>query len=118
MQHPLVSYQPLHLLFQLVYLASVLPHLPYFLVVASIPSGSPSPRWSFKQTFMTHVAYPMLDATSRVGVTETITLAKWNEGDRFRVVRLAAVEVYRDLWLRIQPNRRHSEEHGSPMCPM
>jgi acetyl esterase/lipase len=94
-RHPLVSYQPLRLLFQLSYVVTIIPRLPYYILVALIPSLRPNPAWSAKQTFMTRLAYPVLDLTSRVGVTETLTLEKGKEGERFQIVAPSASKVYK-----------------------
>ncbi|RYP08232.1 hypothetical protein DL764_002047 [Monosporascus ibericus] len=96
-RHPLLSYQPLRLLFQLAYIAIVVPRLPYYIAVALIPSLRPNPTWGAKQTFMTRVAYPLLDATSRIGITETLTLEKGKEGGRFQIVAPSPSDVYKGL---------------------
>ncbi|RYP19386.1 hypothetical protein DL765_003359 [Monosporascus sp. GIB2] len=94
-RHPLLSYQPLKLLFQLSYIVIVIPRLPYYIAVALIPSWRPHPTWSAKQTFMTRVAYPLLDATSRIGITETLTLENGKEGERFQTIAPSTSDVYK-----------------------
>lgn len=93
-RYPLVSYQPLRLLFQLSYILTVLPRLPYYIAVALIPSWRPHSTWSAKQAFMTRLIYPILDVTSRVGITETLTLKNGKEGERFQVVKPSVLNVY------------------------
>ncbi|KAI1099524.1 alpha/beta hydrolase fold-3 domain-containing protein [Jackrogersella minutella] len=93
-RHPLVSYQPFKFLFQFSYAVTVIPRLPYYVIVALIPSFRPHPTWSAKQTFMTRLIYPILDVTSRVGITETLTLDKGKQGERFQVVAPSTSDVY------------------------
>lgn len=94
-RHPLVSYQPLRLLFQLSYAALVILRLPYYATVSLIPSLRPDRKWGAKQTFMTRLTYPFLDAVSRVGITETLTLETGTEGKRFQTVPVSPADVYR-----------------------
>lgn len=94
-RHPLVSYQPLRFIFQLSYFVTVIPRLPYYIVRALIPGFRPHPAWSAKQTFMTRLAYPLLDVTSRIGITETLTLGKGKEGGRFQTVAPSTSDVYK-----------------------
>lgn len=94
-RHPLLSYQPLRLIFQLSYSALIITRLPYDAAVALIPSWRPDPSWTAKQTFMTRVLYSLLDMTSRVGITETLTLRKGKEGERFQLVTPSSLDVYR-----------------------
>ncbi|KAI0379534.1 alpha/beta hydrolase fold-3 domain-containing protein [Hypomontagnella monticulosa] len=94
-RHPLVSYQPLRLIFQLSYAAVAISCIPYHAAMAMIPSWRPDPRWSAKQTFMTRLVYSVLDATSRVGITETLTLKQGKEGERFQTVSPSTLDVYK-----------------------
>ncbi|KAI1749176.1 alpha/beta hydrolase fold-3 domain-containing protein [Xylaria castorea] len=59
------------------------------------PSFRPNPAWSAKQTFMTRLLHPILDLVSRVGVTETLTLEKGKEGERFQTVTPSTLDVYK-----------------------
>ncbi|KAI0459324.1 alpha/beta hydrolase fold-3 domain-containing protein [Xylaria acuta] len=92
---PLVSYQPFRLLFQLSYAATIIFRLPYYSLRALVPSLRPHPTWSAKQTFMTRLAYTLLDLTSRVGITETLTLEQGKEGPRFQTVKPSTLDVYK-----------------------
>ncbi|KAI0112240.1 alpha/beta hydrolase fold-3 domain-containing protein [Nemania sp. FL0031] len=92
---PLVSYQPFKLLFQLSYTATIIARLPYYALQALIPPLRPHPTWTAKQTFMTRLAYPLLDLTSRVGITETLTLEQGKEGARFQIVKPSTLDVYK-----------------------
>lgn len=94
-KHPLVSYQPLRLAFQLGYILTVIPRLPYYIAVALVPSWRPHPTWSAKQAFMTRLIFPILDLTSLVGITETLTLKEGKEGKRFQTVKPSTLDVYK-----------------------
>jgi acetyl esterase/lipase len=94
-RHPLVSYQPLRILFQLSYVVLVILRLPYYAAVSLIPSFRPNRKWSAKQTFMTRVSYWFLDSVSRVGITETLTLDPGKEGRRFQTIPVSTLNVYK-----------------------
>lgn len=93
--HPLVSYQPLRLLFQLSYAALTVLRLPYYATISLIPALRPIRAWTAKQTFMTRILYPFLDATSRVGITETLTLEPGSEGERFQTVPTPSSDLFK-----------------------
>lgn len=93
--HPLVSYQPLRLVFQLSYAALVVLRLPYYAIISFIPPLRPIRAWTVKQTFMTRLLYPLLDATSRVGITETLTLEPGKEGDRFQTAAVPSSSLFK-----------------------
>lgn len=84
--HPWVSYQPLRLVFNLSYLAITLPFIPYYVIKALVPAFRPDRTWTAKQTLMTHLSYSMLDAVSRVGITEDLSLEPGKEGARFQTI--------------------------------
>ncbi|KAK7755335.1 hypothetical protein SLS62_002561 [Diatrype stigma] len=94
-RHPLVAYQPLRFLFQLSYIATIIPRLPYYIAVSLIPWFRPHPAWNAKQTFMTRLTYPLLDMRSRIGITETLTLEKRKQGERFQTVAPSTADVYK-----------------------
>ncbi|KAI0391641.1 alpha/beta hydrolase fold-3 domain-containing protein [Xylariaceae sp. FL0594] len=77
--HPLVSYQPLRLLFQLSYYLTIIARLPYFAVVAFVPAFRPNPNWSAKQTFN----------------DPQLTLDPGKEGDRFQIVKRSNADIYK-----------------------
>lgn len=94
-RHPLVSYQPLRLLFQLSCAFSVILRLPYYVTLSLIPSFRPNRNWSAKQTFMTRIIHPFLDAFARVGITETLTLDPGKEGRRFQTIPVSTLDAYK-----------------------
>ncbi|KAF2968768.1 hypothetical protein GQX73_g4855 [Xylaria multiplex] len=94
-KHPLLSYQPLRLIFQLAYIATIIPRLPYYAIVALVPFLRPHSSWGVRQTFMTRLAYPILDMPSRIGITETLTIDGGKEGERFQVVGPSDLDVYK-----------------------
>lgn len=93
--HPLLSYQPMRLLFQLSYAALTFLRLPYYAVISFIPALRPIRAWTAKQTFMTRLLYPLLDAISRVGITETLTLEPGKEGERFQTISVPCSSLFR-----------------------
>lgn len=94
-RHPLVSYQPLRLLFQLSYAAIAVVKLPYYAAISFIPALRPVRAWTAKQTFMTRLLYPFLDAISRVGITETLTLEPGKEGQRFQTIPVPPSSLFK-----------------------
>ncbi|KAI1127084.1 alpha/beta hydrolase fold-3 domain-containing protein [Nemania abortiva] len=95
MSHPLVSYQPLRTLFKLAYIATIIARVPYYAVIAIVPSLRPNKTWNAKQTFTTRLFIPVLDIMSRVGITETLSLEGDKEGDRFQTVAPSNSDVYK-----------------------
>lgn len=93
--HPLVSYQPLRLLFQLSYAALTVLRLPYYATISFIPALRPIRAWTAKQTFMTRLLYPLLDVISRVAITETLTLESGKEGERFQLISVPSSSIFR-----------------------
>ncbi|KAI4859414.1 alpha/beta hydrolase fold-3 domain-containing protein [Hypoxylon rubiginosum] len=85
-KHPLVSYQPLRLLFQLTYLGTVVARLPLWAFTALVKPFRPHPGWSAKQTFMVRAAYAIVDIESRVSITKPLSLKGGKEGNRFQTV--------------------------------
>lgn len=94
-RHPLVSYQPLRLLFQLSYAVLVILRLPYYVTVSLFPSFRPNRKWSARQTLTTRIVYPFLDAVARVGITEKLTLDPGKEGQRFQTVPASTSDAYK-----------------------
>lgn len=94
-RHPLVAYQPLRLVFQLSYIATIITRLPYYGAISLIPWLRPHPAWNAKQTFLTRLFYPLLDMRSRIGITETLTLEKGKQGERFQIVPPSTASVYK-----------------------
>ncbi|KAI0115682.1 alpha/beta hydrolase fold-3 domain-containing protein [Nemania sp. FL0031] len=94
-RYPLVSYQPLRLFFKLSYYASIIPRLPYYALISLVPFLRPNRTWTAKQTFTTRLFKPMLHLMSSVGITQTLTLEKGADGDRFQTVQPSALDVYK-----------------------
>ncbi|CAJ2508915.1 Uu.00g139410.m01.CDS01 [Anthostomella pinea] len=85
--HPLVSHQPIKLLFQLTYLGTVVARLPIWIIASLVPALRPHPEWTAKQTFLARVAHVVTDLDSRIGITQTLSLEPQKEGSRFRLVK-------------------------------
>ncbi|KAI3324019.1 alpha/beta hydrolase fold-3 domain-containing protein [Xylariaceae sp. AK1471] len=92
---PLLSYQPLRSVYQLLYVALTVVRLPCFIARAFFPSFRPQATWDAKQTLMTRLAYRFLEATARVGITEKLTLEPGKEGVRFQPIRPSLQDVYK-----------------------
>ncbi|KAI1272351.1 alpha/beta hydrolase fold-3 domain-containing protein [Xylaria sp. FL0933] len=103
MRFPLVSYQPFRLIFRLSYLGTIALQLPYFALRALIPSLRPHAAWNAKQTFMSLLAYRILDLTSRIGITDYLTLEPGQEGQRFQVVKPSRLDFYKGLLASSEP---------------
>ena len=93
-KHPIISYQPLRLLFQLVYIINIIGRLPAFFLSALIPALRPHPRWTAKNAFMVRLSRAAIDMWARIGITESLSLEKGKEGDRFQVVGPARLDLY------------------------
>ncbi|KAH7328449.1 alpha/beta hydrolase fold-3 domain-containing protein [Stachybotrys elegans] len=92
---PVWSYQPLKLLYQLFYFITVLARVPLWLTVSLVPALRPHPRWTIKQSFLTRLAYRVLESRSRIGVTEKLSLHPGKEGKRFEIIPPLEAELYR-----------------------
>lgn len=90
-----MSYQPLRLLFQLSCIVMGILHLPYYATISLIPFLRPNRKWSANQTFRTRIVRLVLDAISRVGITETLTLHPGKDGARFQTVPVSTSDVYK-----------------------
>ncbi|XXH01500.1 hypothetical protein Hte_007860 [Hypoxylon texense] len=86
-KHPLVSYQPLRLLFQLAYLGTIVVRLPLWAVAALVKPLRPHPGWTAKQTFMTRAAYSIVDLNSRISITQPLSLKGDKEGAQFQTIK-------------------------------
>ncbi|KAI0206707.1 alpha/beta hydrolase fold-3 domain-containing protein [Astrocystis sublimbata] len=95
--HPLLSYQPVKVVFQLAYIGSILIRLPLWMVNSLVPFLRPHPRWTFKQTLMSRISYAALDMQSRCGVTETLSTQPAKEGDRFQVAKPSDSALYQGV---------------------
>jgi acetyl esterase/lipase len=92
---PLVSRQPLRLLYQLFGALGVLFRLPFWCLQALMPGWRPNRAWTFKQTLMANLTHAIVDIYSNVSITETHTLDAGKEGDRFETVEPFEADVYR-----------------------
>jgi acetyl esterase/lipase len=93
-RHPVLSYQPIKLLFQLTYFTTIIARFPFWLVSALFQSLRPHPKWNVKQTLMSKVAYCLVDLQSRIGVTQKLSLQQGKEGERFQIADPAVVDAY------------------------
>ncbi|KAI2623044.1 alpha/beta hydrolase fold-3 domain-containing protein [Hypomontagnella submonticulosa] len=93
--HPLISYQPFRLLFQIGYVATVVARLPIWMAMALFPSLRQHPSWTVKQSLLARGTYAWLDVGSQVGITKTLSLENGKEGDQFQVVNPADSRLYK-----------------------
>lgn len=80
---PLLSYQPLSLVYRLVKVVSILARLPIWLLRAAVPALRPDKSWNFKQTIMRTIFLNVVDMTSTVGITEPLSLEPGKEESRW-----------------------------------
>ncbi|KAI2611422.1 alpha/beta hydrolase fold-3 domain-containing protein [Hypoxylon fragiforme] len=93
-KYPILSYQPLRLLFQVTYISSIIIRLPLWVIVSLVRPLRPLPQWTFRQTFMSRVLHALTDFGSRIGITETLSLEPGDEGDQFQVIQPSTLDVY------------------------
>ncbi|KAK2051200.1 alpha/beta hydrolase fold-3 domain-containing protein, partial [Colletotrichum caudatum] len=91
---PILSYQPLRLLYQLYGAVSILFCMPVWCIQALVPAFRPHPRWNFKQTLMARLTRNIVALYSNVGITETHTLVPGKEGDRFQSIEPFPSNLY------------------------
>lgn len=93
--HPWLSYQPTRLIFHILYTATILLRLPYYVVTSMIPSLRANKNWTMRQNLSTRVFRPLLDSVSRAGVTNALSLEPGREGKRFQIVPAAASKFFK-----------------------
>ncbi|KAI1734708.1 alpha/beta hydrolase fold-3 domain-containing protein [Xylaria scruposa] len=84
---PLMSYQPVKVIFQLAYIGSIIIRLPVWVAKSLVPFLRPHPKWTFKQTLMSRFTYAVIDMGSRCGTTETLSTQTAKEGNRFQMIK-------------------------------
>lgn len=82
-KHPLVSYQPLRIIYHLFKLTTTITQLPFWLVRALIPALRQHPSWTFKQSLMSAAARVLIGHDSAIAITETLSLKPGKQGDRW-----------------------------------
>ncbi|KAK6220332.1 alpha beta hydrolase fold-3 domain containing protein [Colletotrichum tabaci] len=92
---PILSYQPIRIIYQLLGGLFILVRLPVWCVQALVPACRPHPKWGFKQTLMARLTRNFVDLYSNVGITETHTLQPGKEGDRFQAIEPFPSDLYR-----------------------
>lgn len=93
-RHPILSYQPLRLIFQLAYVGSIFARLPLWLAISLVPSLRPHPKWNGKQTFLARLAHALVDLKSYIRISDSITLEPGAQGDRFQVITPFSADLY------------------------
>ncbi|KAH9997689.1 alpha/beta hydrolase fold-3 domain-containing protein [Xylariaceae sp. FL0662B] len=92
--HPLLSHQPLKIIFQLTYIGTIAVRLPVWIIVALVPWFRPHPKWTPKQTLIARLTYAVTDMRSRIGLTEPLSLEQGEEGSRFQTIEPFPSERY------------------------
>ena len=93
-RHPIISYQPLRLLFSVAYVGSIVGRLPLWFLFSFTPFLRPRPGWTAKNAFTLWLSHALIDMRSRIGITETLSLEKGKEGNRFQVAKPAHTDLY------------------------
>ncbi|KAH8652289.1 alpha/beta hydrolase fold-3 domain-containing protein [Xylariales sp. PMI_506] len=84
---PLVSYQPLRLIYQLYYLGTVIPRLPLWLVAFILfPSLRHRRSWTATQALRVCLVKWVVDLQSRVGISDPISQKPGKEKQRFQSI--------------------------------
>lgn len=92
--HPLVSYQPFRLLFQLASVGTIVVRLPFWAAIALIRPLRPHPKWTAKQTFTVHLMHAIIGMSSRISITLPLSIEGGKEGDRFQVIKPRSPDRY------------------------
>lgn len=93
-KHPLISYQPIRLIYRLVTFTSILTRLPFWFIRALIPALRQHPKWTFKQSFIASLARRVVERNTAPAITQSLSLQPGKEGDRWAVVDPFESEVY------------------------
>lgn len=116
---PLLSYQPLSLLYRLAKIISILVRLPIWLLRAAVPALRPDKSWTFKQTIMRTVFLHVVDMTSTVGITEPLSLAPGKEQSRWVTIEPFEDTLYVGplLSTTVRPATTGGTWYGVPAAP-
>jgi acetyl esterase/lipase len=92
--YPLLSYQPLRLLYQLYRVFKLLASLPLWFLLYLVPALRPHPEWTFKQALMARMVRAVVHTQSAVGITQTLSLKPGSEGSRFETITPFDAHLY------------------------
>lgn len=92
--HPLLSYQPLTLLYQIFQITSIIARLPFWLIKSLLPALRPHPSWTFKQAIARSIIYNIGHANSTIGRTIPLPLTAGKEGARWALTDPFTDELY------------------------
>lgn len=93
---PILSHQPLRLIFKLYRISAILARLPLWLVgFALFRSLRPRPQWTLWQSIMARLIRLKVDMDSRVGISDPLSLKPGPEKDRFQLIKPAPRGFYR-----------------------
>jgi len=97
MQWPLLSYQPLKLLYVLIRITSTLAQVPLWLTIWLIPRLRPNPKWSLLQCLSNWLVSANLDTLSRIRSVTPFPLAPGKEKSRWEIVHPSRKDIYVDV---------------------
>lgn len=121
LRHPILSYQPLSIIYKLIRITNILLRLPFWLIKALIPGLRPHATWTFQQTLTRNFVYHSVHINSTVGVTETLSLKPRKEGARWKTIEPFADELYIgplvDSSGRVKPAVTGGTWYGLPSAP-
>lgn len=92
--HPLISYQPIRVIYHLVKLAITLPKVPFWLIRALVPALRQHPNWTFKQSLTASLARTLIGLNSATAITETQSLKPGKQGNRWVSVKPFEDDLY------------------------
>lgn len=94
-RYPLISYQPLRLLYRVAYLSSLIARLPLLLALYGIlPKSRPHSKWSLNQMVMNWLALRVVHMESAIGLTDKLSLTPGKERERFQVISPSTKNLY------------------------
>ncbi|KAI3398502.1 hypothetical protein diail_9026 [Diaporthe ilicicola] len=97
-KYPLVSYQPFRTLYKLAAAASIIAHLPFWIVIGLVPALRPNRQWSAVQTIVARILRAGLETDSAIGLGESeadLLKPPAGEGDSFVVIQPFEADLYR-----------------------
>ncbi|KUI69600.1 Acetyl-hydrolase [Cytospora mali] len=93
-RHPLVSYQPLRLIYTVIKLTTCLVKLPFWLLRSLVPALRQHPKWTLQQSLTTNLVKAIVDFKGALSITTPLSLKPGKQGDRWTVVKPFEPEVY------------------------
>lgn len=117
--HPILSYQPFTLLYQIFRVTTILARLPFWLLKFLLPAFRPHPSWTFKQAVARNLIYHIGNLNSTIGRTIPLPLTPGKEGARWATTDPFTDELYVGplVSARIRPVEIGGTWYGVPCAP-